>query len=158
MLDVLWAIVWGFVVQSKVLEHITRRVVDNFGTRRNAEPVAAPAQPVTIYLDKLPAPPARSTTAIDVDEWLISPIPSRFVLAGDIGDAQCLLGIILDAHAGNPPAISWQAVSMDAAIELTLPANALAAVVATADGHHLTPRKVEAFGTVDGHTVFGLRD
>ncbi|MET9001897.1 hypothetical protein [Amycolatopsis sp. NPDC004169] len=159
MLDLLWAIVWGFVVQSKVLEHVTKRVVDGFGKRPPSTPLQSPAEPVTVFIERLPNPPA-SGSSIDAADWLIAPIPGRFILASDTDADTSVLGIILDAHGDNPPAISWQPITLNSAIEVSLPANALAAVVASVstDGERLQPRKIDTFGIVDGHSVFAVRD
>jgi hypothetical protein len=160
VLDVLWAIVWGFVVQSKVLEHVTKRVVDGFGELSTSTATPSSVEPVTVFVDRFPTPPAQSGSSIDVAEWLIAPIPGRFILASDTDDASSVLGIILDSHGDNPPAISWQPIALNSAIEVSLPANALAAVVASVstDAEQLVLRKIDSFGIVDSHAVFALRD
>jgi hypothetical protein len=154
MLQLLWSIIWGFVVQSKALDHITRRVVDEFGRKSADQPIGS----MTIFVEELPSAPPQSSSPINLGDWLITPVPGRFIVVSDAPEELLLLGIVLDSTSRFPPSISWTAISLDAAVSTTLPANALAGIVAaiSLDGLHLTPKRVNTYGSLDGCAVLGI--
>ncbi len=90
MVDLLLSLAYGLLVQTNVLSHITRRVVDNFGARGQEQK----QESVVVVLNRLPVVPRAATTSVRWEEWLLAPIPGRFMVMGRENDRSCLLGVV----------------------------------------------------------------
>jgi hypothetical protein len=147
----------GFLNQTQIASHITKRVVDNFGTGAE-DPVGH--EPVVTDVPQLPAGPHNQVPVVNPADWLVVPPPAKFVLLGDSPREVCVMGVVLDAVNGNRPAISWVSVRWNSPVSVLLPDNALGAFFGIVDAaaRSLTLRRVDFYSQVNGHSVLALRD
>lgn len=149
------ALLCAFLNKSNVLSHVTKRVVDGIGAKRNN----SSGVPVVVVIDHIPAITGEETIDIDPVDWLRIPPPSRFMVYADDMYGTCVIGVFLDALNAAPPVISWMAIDWDSPVSMELPENALGAFFAVLDyaTDSLSVRRVDWFGAVDGFEILALR-